>query len=86
MCVTDGRVGQIKLWVVEHVEQLSAKLYVNSLRDDEILEQRGIQIKTAGAAQDISSSIAKRIYRWGEPHRSGHIEGSIEPIGERGIR
>src|SRR5580698_4762662 len=65
LCVTNRCVRQIELRVVEHVEQLSAKLNVDSVRNSDVLEQRSVEIKAAGASQDISARFAERVQSWG---------------------
>src|SRR5271163_1013517 len=71
--VTEIRVGILKQWMVEDVEELGTKLQAGTIPDlvnGEILEQGKIKIEFARSTEDADTGIAEaRCYGWAVPVR-----------------
>src|SRR5687768_7527371 len=65
----DRRIGEIELRRVERIEDFSAELDAVIRLDAELLEQREVEIHTAGAVQDVSAGVAVGEWRRGRERR-----------------
>src|SRR5205823_1759756 len=69
--------GQSEVRMIECIEQLCAKLQVFRLGEDEVAQNREIEIHLAVGAQNVDALIAKSI-GGGQPE-SVYIEPALEP-------
>src|SRR5688500_16139594 len=63
-------IGQVEVWMIEEVEDLSTELQVQALGQRCVPQQRRIHVLKTWSIQNISSRIAKRS-RWWKRKRRG---------------
>src|ERR1700679_1912922 len=79
VCTSERGVWARKQWCIESVEGLRAELYVQSVANQNALEQRDVPVFIAGTTQRQSArSVAKRVGRRG--CECCRVDIAVQPI------
>src|SRR2546425_84410 len=71
----DSGIGKTELRMVEEIESIRAQLYLPSLVDGNVFDQRRIEVHLPGRIQNAATYIAVRVRR--RRHKIGRIEPQI---------